>query len=209
MQGKKLLDMAVFVSGGGTTLQNFIDRIAAGELPARISVVLASRGDAYGLVRARDNGIPSVMVPSIKYKKNWESLSAAINEAIGPYDVDLIALAGFMCFYLVPPQFEGRVMNIHPALIPSFCGDKFYGRAVHETVLKAGVKVSGCTVHFADNEYDNGPIIIQRTVPVLDNDTPDSLAARIFEQECIAYPEAIKLFAEGKLEIEDGRVRIL
>ncbi len=100
-------------------------------------------------------------------------------------------------------------MNIHPALIPSFCGDKFYGHAVHEAVLKAGVRVSGCTVHFADNEYDNGPIIIQRTVPVLDDDTPDTLAARVFEQECIAYPEAIKLFAEGKLKIEDGRVRIL
>lgn len=209
MQGKKLLNMAVFISGGGTTLQNFIDKIGTGELPARISVVLASRKDAYGLVRARDNGIPNIVVPSSKYKRNWEAMSASINKAIEPYDVDLIALAGFMCFYLVPPQFEGKVMNIHPALIPSFCGDKFYGHAVHEAALKAGVKVSGCTVHFADNKYDNGPIIIQRTVPILDDDTPDTLAARVFEQECTAYPEAIKLFAEGKLKIEDGRVKIL
>lgn len=209
MQGEKAVNVAVLVSGGGTTLRNFIDKIALGELPARISIVLASRKNAYGLVRARDNGIPAVVVPSVAYKRNWKAMSKAINEAMEPYEVDLIALAGFMCFYLVPPHFEGKVMNIHPALIPSFCGEKFYGRAVHEEVLKAGVKESGCTVHFVDNEYDHGPIIIQRKVPVLDGDTPETLAARVFEQECIAYPEAIRLFAEGKLRIEDGRVRIL
>ncbi len=209
MRGEKAVNVAVLVSGSGTTLQNFIDKIAIGELPARISIVLASRKDAYGLVRARDNGIPAVVVPSVAYKRNWKAMSKAINEAMEPYEVDLIALAGFMCFYLVPPHFEGKVMNIHPALIPSFCGEKFYGHAVHEAVLKAGVKESGCTVHFVDNEYDHGPIIIQRNVPVLDGDTPETLAARVFEQECIAYPEAIRLFAEGKLKIEDDQVRII
>ncbi len=208
MSGVQSVNMAVFLSGGGTTLQNLIGRIDSGELPARVSVVLSSKEDAYGLVRARENNIPAVVVPSLKYGKDWQSMGRAINDAIQSYEVDLIVLAGFMCFYLIPPELEGKVMNIHPALIPAFCGDKLYGRAVHEAALKTGVKVSGCTVHFADNKYDNGPIIIQRTVPVLDNDTPETLAARVFEQECIAYPEAIRLFAEGRLRIEEGRVRI-
>ena len=109
----------------------------------------------------------------------------------------------------VPDDFLGRVMNIHPALIPAFCGKGYYGHHVHEAVLAYGVKVSGCTVHFADNEYDHGPIILQRAVPVLDDDTPDTLAARVFEQECEAYPEAIRLFAEGRLRIEGRRVKIM
>jgi phosphoribosylglycinamide formyltransferase-1 len=209
MSDTKPISLAVFVSGGGTTLQNFIDLIRAGQLPARISVVLASRKSAYGLVRAEDNNIPSVVVPSVRYKKDWKAMSAAINESIAPYEIDLICLAGFMCLYEIPPQYEGKVMNIHPALIPAFCGEDFYGHHVHEGVLEYGAKVSGCTVHFANNEYDHGPIIVQRTVPVLDDDTPETLAARVFEQECIAYPEAIRLFAEGRLKIEGRRVRIL
>src|SRR5207253_7165627 len=106
----------------------------------------------------------------------------------------------------VPDDYLGRVMNIHPALIPAFCGKGFYGHRVHEAVLQAGVKVTGCTVHFADNEYDHGPIILQRTVPVLDDDTAETLAQRVFEQECEAYPEAIHLFAEGRLGLEGRRV---
>jgi folate-dependent phosphoribosylglycinamide formyltransferase PurN len=108
----------------------------------------------------------------------------------------------------VPDDFQGRVMNIHPALIPAFCGKGFYGHRVHEAVLADGAKVSGCTVHFVDNEYDHGPIILQRTVPVLDDDTPDSLAARVFVQECEAYPQAIKWFAEGRLRLEGRKVCI-
>jgi len=118
-------------------------------------------------------------------------------------------MAGFMCFFRIPDEFIGRTMNIHPALIPAFCGKGFYGHYVHEAVVKYGVKVTGCTVHFADNEYDHGPVILQRTVPVRFEDTAEDVAARVFEQERIAYPEAIQLFAEGRLRIEGRRVRIL
>ena len=123
--------------------------------------------------------------------------------ALGPL------LGGFLQLVQVPDDFLGRVMNIHPSLIPAFCGKGFYGEYVHEAVLAMGVKVTGCTVHFADNEYDHGPIILQRAVPVLDTDTAEILAARVFQQECEAYPEAIRLFAEGKLRIEGRRVKIL
>ncbi len=203
----KKIDLAVLLSGSGRTLQNFIDKIEAGKLDARITVVISSRNDAYGLVRARNHGIPAVTIPSKKFR-DFDALSEALVDELKEYPVDLIALAGFMCFFRIPPEFEGRVMNIHPALIPLFCGKGFYGHIVYEAVLEHGCKVSGCTVHFADNEYDHGPIIIQRCVPVLDDDTPDTLADRVFEQELEAYPEAIQLFAEGRLRIEGKRARI-
>ncbi len=203
------VNLAVFLSGGGTTLQNIIDRIDAGELSANVTVVLSSRSDAYGLTRAGNSGIPTVVVPSSQSRGDWRGMSDAINEAISSFEVDLVILAGFMCLYRIPTALEGRVMNIHPALIPAFCGKNYYGHHVHEAVLAAGVKVSGCTVHFADNEYDCGPIILQKTVPVLGDDTPDTLAARVFEKECEAYPEAIQLFAEERLKIEGNQVRIL
>jgi folate-dependent phosphoribosylglycinamide formyltransferase PurN len=120
----------------------------------------------------------------------------------------LVCLAGFLQLLPVPEDFAGRVMNIHPALIPAFCGQGFYGHHVHEAALAYGVKVSGCTVHFADNVFDHGPIILQRAVPVLDGDTAETLAARVFDQECEAYPEAIRLFAEGRLHIDGRSVRI-
>jgi folate-dependent phosphoribosylglycinamide formyltransferase PurN len=122
--------------------------------------------------------------------------------------VDLVCLAGFLQLLPIPDDFLLRVMNIHPALIPAFCGKGFYGHHVHEAVLAYGAKLSGCTVHFADNAYDHGPIILQRAVPVLDDDTPDSLAARVFEQECEAYPLAIRWFAEGRLELDGRRVLV-
>jgi folate-dependent phosphoribosylglycinamide formyltransferase PurN len=117
-------------------------------------------------------------------------------------------MAGFLQLITIPEDFQHRVMNIHPALIPAFSGKGFYGHHVHEAALAMGVKVSGCTVHFADNQYDHGPIILQRVVPVLDDDTPDTLAARVFEQESEAYPEAIRLFADGRLTVEGRRVRV-
>ena len=125
------------------------------------------------------------------------------------YAPDLIVLAGYLHLFRFAPHYQGRVMNIHPALIPAFCGKRFYGLRVHRAVLDYGVKVSGCSVHFADEEYDRGPIILQRTVPVLEDDTPHTLAERVFAEECKAYPEAIQLFAEGRLTIEGQRVRIL
>jgi len=118
-------------------------------------------------------------------------------------------MAGFLQLLTIPEDFQLRVMNIHPSLIPAFCGKGFYGHHVHEAVLEAGVKITGCTVHFADNQYDHGPIILQRAVPVLDDDTPESLAQRVFEAEKEAYPEAIRLFAQGRLVVTGRRVRIL
>lgn len=201
--------MAVLLSGSGRTLENFCDYIEAGKLNAEIVVVGSSREDAFGLVRARNHSIDTFCVPSKYFKRNWARLSDEITAKLRPYEPDLIALAGFMCFYVIPPEYELKVMNIHPALIPAFCGEGWYGHRVHEAVIQSGVKVSGCTVHFADNQYDHGPIIIQRVVPVLDDDTPDSLADRVFEQECIAYPKAVELFATGRLRVEGRRVRIL
>jgi len=205
----KTVRMAVLLSGSGRTLQNFLDRIRAGTLDAIVSVVVSSRADAYGLERARQAGIPTVCVPSRRFRGDFEKMSRAIHRELAAYPVDLIALAGFMCFFRVPEEFLGKTMNIHPALIPMFCGKGYYGHRVHEAVIEHGCKVTGCTVHFADNEYDHGPIILQKVVPVLDDDTPETLAARVFEKECEAYPEAIQLFAEGRLRIEGRRVRIL
>ena len=204
----KPINLAVLLSGSGRTLQNFIDRIAAGKLDAQISVVISSRADAYGLERARNHNIPAVVVSSRKHS-NFDALSEALAAELEKHPVDLIAMAGFMCLFRMPEKFIGRAMNIHPALIPAFCGKGCYGHVVHEAVLRYGAKVSGCTVHFADNAYDHGPIILQEVVPVLDDDSPDTLADRVFEKELAAYPEAIQLFAEGRLKIEGRRVRIL
>jgi len=208
MASPRPVDLAVLISGGGTTLQNFIDRIADGSLDARVRLVVSSRHDAFGLERAARHGIPRVVCASRDYK-DFDSMSDAVWREIRRQPVDLVCLAGYMCFLRVPDDYLGRVMNIHPALIPAFCGKGLYGHRVHEAVIRHGCKVSGCTVHFADNVYDRGPIIIQRAVPVLDSDTPESLAARVFEQECAAYPEAIRLFGQGRLRIEGRRVRVL
>ncbi len=209
MVGRKPVSVAILLSGGGTTLQNLIDRIADGTLNAEIAVVVSSRKRAGGLERARRVGIETACVPSRDYGKNWSAMGEAVYDVIDVYNPDLVALAGYMCYIPVAAKYEGRMINIHPALLPGFGGQGFYGRHVHEAVLQAGVKVSGCTVHFADNRYDCGPIIVQKSVPVLEDDTPEALAARVFEQECIAYPEAIGLFGQGRLVIEGRRVRIL
>ncbi len=200
--------LGVLISGGGTTLQNFIDRIADGRLQAEIPLVVASRADCGGIERARKAGL-SCHVVARRECSSLEDFSDRIFDLCRRAEVDLVTLAGFLALVRIPDDFHLRVMNIHPALIPAFCGKGFYGHRVHEAVLKRGCKVSGCTVHFADNEYDHGPIILQKVVPVLDDDTPDSLAARVFEQECEAYPEAIELFAQARLRVEGTWVRIL
>jgi formyltetrahydrofolate-dependent phosphoribosylglycinamide formyltransferase len=200
--------LAVLLSAGGTTLQNLLDRIADGRLRAQIAVVISSNADAYGLLRADNAGIPTAVVERNDCPSR-EEFSRRIFERLRESHVELVCLAGFLQLLQIPDDFEGRVMNIHPALIPSFCGKGFYGHHVHEAALAYGVKVTGCTVHFADNTYDHGPIILQRTVPVLDGDTSDTLAARVFDQECEAYPEALRLFADGRLRIEGRRVRVV
>jgi phosphoribosylglycinamide formyltransferase-1 len=198
------LRLAVLVSGSGTTLQNLLDRCADGRLPSRVVLVVSNNADAFGLERARRAGIRAEVV-NRKEAGSREEFSRRIFELCRQTQVDLVCLAGFLQLIHVPDDYLGRVMNIHPALIPAFCGKGFYGHHVHEAVLAYGAKVTGCTVHFADNQYDHGPIILQRTVPVRDDDTPETLAKRVFDEECEAYPEAIRLFAAGRLKI-DGRV---
>ena len=202
------LRLAVLVSGSGTTFQNFLDRIAKGLLHAQVVLVVSNKRDAFALERARKAGIPTAVVDR-KEAGSVEEFSRRIFDACRQAHADLVCMAGFLQLIHVPDDFLGRVMNIHPALIPAFCGKGFYGSRVHEAVLESGVKITGCTVHFADNHYDQGPIILQRVVPVLDDDTPDTLASRVFKEECEAYPEAIRLFLEGRLKIEGRRVRIL
>ena len=204
----KHLRLAVLLSGSGRTLENFFTHIGQGKLDAEVAVVGASRSDAYGLERARQRSVPTFVVDKRSHRAT-AAFSQAIFAELDRYDYDLLLLAGFMCLLTLPSKLMGRSMNIHPALIPAFCGKGFYGHYVHEAALRYGVRVSGCTVHFVDNVYDHGPIVVQKTVPVLDDDTPDTLAARVFEKECEAYPEAIRLFSEGRLHIEGSRVRVL
>jgi phosphoribosylglycinamide formyltransferase-1 len=199
---------AVLLSGQGTSLQNLLDRIAAGQLAGQVVLVVSNRGDAFGLERARKAGIPTAVVDR-KACASREEFSAAIFQAVRRAKADLVCMAGFLQLLPIPPDFVDRVMNIHPALVPAFSGKGFHGSRVHQAVLEAGVKLTGCTVHFADNEYDHGPIILQRAVPVADDDTAEGLAARVFAAECEAYPEAIRLFAEGRLRVEGRRVRVL
>jgi formyltetrahydrofolate-dependent phosphoribosylglycinamide formyltransferase len=190
--------LAVVISGGGTTLQNFIDRIADGSLDATISVVIASRRKIKGVERAEAAGLPVEVVMRRDFEDS-ESFSEALTKAIERHDVDLVVLAGFLSKWLFPSRWAGRVLNVHPGLLPQYGGQGMYGHHVHEAVLAAGETESGCTVLVADHEYDHGPSVVERRVPVLPGDTPDTLAARVFEAECVAYPEAVRLFAEGRL----------
>ena len=197
----------MLLSGSGTTLQNLIDEIGAGRLHAKISLVVASRGGLVGSERAAKAGVPNVVVNS----KDFPRVAAFSSEVFRHVDlasVDLLCLAGWLCLLDLPERYAHRAMNIHPALLPSFGGKGMYGAKVHEAVIGHGCKVSGCTVHFLDNAYDTGPIIVQRTCPVLDEDTPEALAHRVFEEEKIAYPEAIRWFQHGRLRVEGRRVRV-
>ena len=203
---EKLIRLGVLLSGGGRTLENVLQRIGDGSLPAEVGVVIASR-DCRGVRIGQGAGVDTHIVPR-KELPDVGDYSRRIAALLDAASADLVVQAGFLSLWTIPPRYEGRVMNIHPALLPSFGGHGMYGHHVHEAVLKAGCKVSGCTVHFVTNEYDRGPVIIQRCVPVREGDTPDSLAARVFEQECTAYPEAIRLFAEGRLRIEGNVVRV-
>jgi phosphoribosylglycinamide formyltransferase-1 len=175
--------MAVLLSGSGRTLDNFHERIVAGALRARIQVVIANVHDALGLEKARRYGYPAFHAAD----------NDEINRIMAGYEVDLVVLAGYLKLYTPPERLRRSVLNIHPALIPSFCGAGFYGHHVHEAVKARGCTVSGCTVHFANELYDQGPIVLQRCVGLDDDDTPDDIAARVFAVECETYPEAINL----------------
>ena len=187
--------LAALVSGGGTTLQNFIDLIAAGKLDARIEVVISSLRDAYALERARDAGIDTHVVRRRDFESQ-EAFSEAITAILDRYDIDLIVLSGYLQRYIFPPKFEGRVLNTHPGLLPQYGGLGMYGHHVHEAVLAAGETESGCTVIVADHEYDHGPPIAERRVPVLPDDTPDTLAERVMAAEREVYPQAVRMMAK-------------
>lgn len=199
--------LAVCVSGGGTTLQNLIDLIKASHLRAEIVQVIASKPGIKAIDKAKAAGIPVTV--AVRATKDLASFSQSVFDPIRESSADLVVLAGFLSLVQIPDDYAGKVINIHPSLIPAFCGKGFHGSSVHQEAIATGVKVSGCTVHFADDTYDTGPIILQKTVPVLDDDTPETLAARVFEAECIALPEAITLYAEGRLKADGRRVRIL
>lgn len=200
--------LAVLISGGGTTLVNLARQIEAGALAAEIPIVIASRSDCGGIAKAEAAGLPCAVIRRKDFA-SLEEFSESVFARCREARVDLVICAGYLALLKIPADYQQRVLNIHPSLIPAFCGQGYHGEKVHAAALERGVKVSGCTVHFVDDEYDHGPIVVQRTAPVLDDDTPATLAARVFAEECLAYPEAIRLFASGRLEIESHRVRIL
>ena len=200
--------IAVLLSGSGTSFENLCEHIDEGRVPAEIVAVIASKKTAGGLARAERRGIPAHVVPRREHP-DVDAFNDALHAVLDDYAVELVALLGFLSPFQTRGRFAGRVINVHPALIPAFCGKGFFGHHVHEAVLEAGVKLSGATVHFADDAYDQGPIILQEAVPVRDDDTPDTLAARVQAAERRLVPEAVRLFAEGRLSIEGRRVRIL
>jgi len=199
------MPIAVLISGGGTTLQNLLQRQQAGGLQASIELVISSSATAKGNDHAERAGIPVHVKP---WQRDYAKPSAEVFDLCRQAGVGLVVCGGFIKRLQIPADFENRVMNIHPSLIPAFCGAGYYGGRVHRAAIEYGVKVSGCTVHFVDNEYDHGPIILQRNTPVEPDDTPESLARRIFEEECQALPAAINLYASGRIRIEGRQISI-
>jgi phosphoribosylglycinamide formyltransferase-1 len=193
--------LAVMLSGTGRTLVNLCEKIDAGALPARVSLVIASR-PCPGAERARERGIPVRVMPG---PIRADDLERTLRES----GADFVALAGYLRMVNIPASYRWRVVNIHPALLPSFGGPGMHGLRVHEAVLAAGCKVSGCTAHLCDERYDTGPILVQRACEVQEDDTPQTLAARVFDLECEAYPAAIRLLIEGRVRVEGNRARIL
>ena len=206
-----MMKMAVLVSGGGTNLQAIIDAIDSGKITnAEISVVISNNANAYALERAKHHGIEALCV-SPKSFSSREEFNQKLLETIQSYQVDLVVLAG--CLVVIPEimvkAYPNNIINIHPALIPSFCGTGYYGLKVHEGVLKRGVKVTGATVHFVDEGTDTGPIILQKAVEVHQDDTPEILQRRVMEEaEWKIMPEAINLIANHKVQVIDGLVKI-
>ncbi|MCP4604256.1 MAG: phosphoribosylglycinamide formyltransferase [Proteobacteria bacterium] len=205
--------LAVLLSGTGSTMVNLCDYIEKGELPAEIAVVVSSRKKALGLQRAEGRGISTRVLARKPFKKKGEfdneAYSSALVELLEPFAPDLVVMAGFMTRLTNSVLHRFDVVNVHPALLPLFGGDGFYGHHVHEAVLKAGVKVTGATIHFADAEYDHGPIIMQEAVPVLEDDTEETLSERVQAAERRIYPKAIALYAQGRIERQGRRVRII
>ena len=201
------LRVAILLSGAGTTLENLLERRAKGEVDVDVVAVVSSRPKAFGLERARRHGIPAHAV-SRRAHPDAHEFNELLHGVLARYEPELLVLAGFLSKFELR-GYAGRAMNVHPALIPAFSGQGFYGRRVHEAVLASGVRLTGVSVHFCDEEYDHGPIILQEAVPVLEDDSVESLARRVQRVEYEIYPRAIRLFAEGRLRVEGRRVRIL
>ena len=201
------LRVAVLLSGDGSSLENLLDHIDSGDVDAEVVVVVSSKEKAFGLTRARRRGIPAVAVSRRKHPDRVE-FNDLLHAALAPYDVELVALLGFLSLFELRGKYDGRTINVHPALIPAFCGEGFYGRPVHEAVLASGVKLTGATVHISDDRYDEGPILLQEAVPVLEDDTVETLAERVQEAERRLVPRAVQLFAEGRVRVEGQRTRI-
>ncbi len=204
------LQIGVLVSGHGrgTNLQAILDACASGEVPGRVALVVGTRADAPALERARASGVTATVVSPRRYENDEEGYASALLQQLQAHDVGVLCLTGYM--RILPPAvvsaYRGRILNIHPALLPLFGGKGMYGENVQRAVLESGMKVAGCTVHFVDEQYDTGPIVLQTVVPVLDDDTPETLAARLLPEEHRAYIQALQWFAEERLVIEGRRV---
>ena len=200
------ISLAVLISGGGTTLKNLWEKRL--QIPANIKLVICSKANTMGVDWALEKQLVVKEVLRKQFKDTF-SFSQKITQELDRVKPDLILMAGFIHRYEVPSQYQNKIMNIHPSLIPSFCGKNHYGDKVHKAVLERGVQYSGCTIHFVNNEYDQGPIITQSVVPVLFEDTPSQLQQRVFEAECKAYPQAVQWYHEKRLKIEGNRVQLL
>lgn len=205
-----MLNIAVLVSGGGTNLQALIDAEKAGRFNGRIVTVISSKPGAYALERARQSGIPTCVVERRSYP-DAQAFDAALLAALRGVKADLVVLAGFLSILgpAVTQAYANRIINVHPSLIPSFCGDGFYGLKVHEAALRYGVRVTGATVHFVNEVTDGGAIILQKAVEVSEGDTPETLQKRVMEQaEWVILPKAVALFCDGRISVKDGKVCI-
>ncbi len=201
--------LAVFASGGGTNFQAILDAVARGDLPATVALCLSNKADAGALARARRHGVPTVVLDPADFETE-AAYVAALQASLAAHGVNFVALAGYMKKIpaAVVRAFRGRMLNVHPALLPAFGGRGMYGRKVHEAVLAYGVRWTGATVHLVDEDYDTGPIVLQEPVPVQPGDTPETLAARVLEVEHRLYAEALRLFAEGRIAVEGRLVRL-
>ena len=198
MSAREQLRVAVLLSGSGTSLENLFEHIEQRALPARVVCVIASKETAGGLARAEQRGVPAIAIPRKKFA-DTRAFNDALHAELAKHDVQLVACLGFLSIFEPRERYRGRAINVHPALIPAFSGKGMYGRHVHEAVLARGVKITGATVHFVDDEYDHGPILAQRAVEVRDDDTPETLAARVQAVERELVPEVVREIAEGRV----------
>ncbi|WP_207399134.1 phosphoribosylglycinamide formyltransferase [Bremerella alba] len=201
------LRIAVLISGGGTTLRNLLERIREDQLPLEVVLVISSSSKAKGMSFAHEANTPCEVITVGQHPDKAE-FSQAIFQACREHAVEMVVMGGFLKQIAVPSDFENRVINIHPSLIPAFCGEGFYGIRVHTAVLEHGAKVSGCTVHFVDDHYDHGPIIAQSVVEVLPEDQPEDLAARVFDAECHIYPATLAAIADGRVTVSGRQVTV-